>query len=72
VINGNYALQAGLNPIKDAIFLEGAESPYVNVIAVRTADAEREDLKKLVQALLTPEIREFILEEYQGAVVPVF
>jgi len=52
--------------------LEGAESPYVNVIAVRTADAEREDLKKLVQALLTPEIREFILEEYQGAVVPVF
>ncbi|NLM41899.1 MAG: ABC transporter substrate-binding protein [Firmicutes bacterium] len=72
VINGNYALQAGLNPISDAIFLEGAESPYVNVIAVRAEDVGREDLQLLVQALLTDEIRSFILEKYAGAVVPVF
>ena len=72
VINGNYALQADLNPIKDAIFLEGAESPYVNIIAVRAGDTERADLQQLVQALLRDEIRQFILDEYQGAVVPVF
>jgi len=72
VINGNYALQAGLNPISDAIFLEGAESPYVNVIAVRAEDVGREDLQLLVQALLTDGIRSFILEKYAGAVVPVF
>lgn len=72
VINGNYALQAGLNPISDAIFLEGAESPYVNVIAVHAEDVGREDLQLLVQALLTDEIRSFILEKYAGAVVPVF
>ncbi|HPT83198.1 MAG TPA: MetQ/NlpA family ABC transporter substrate-binding protein [Limnochordia bacterium] len=72
VINGNYALQAGLNPVRDAIFLEGAESPYVNVLAVRAEDVDRADLKQLVEALLTEEIRQFILDKYQGAVVPVF
>jgi len=72
VINGNYALQAGLNPITDAIFLEGAESPYVNVIAVRAGDEQRPELQQLVEALLSDEIRAFIMEKYEGAVVPVF
>ena len=40
VINGNYALVAGLVPTRDALFLEGAESPYVNIIAVRAEDTE--------------------------------
>lgn len=72
VINGNYALQAGFNPVEDAIFLEGAESPYVNIIAVRPTDAESDALTKLAAALLSEEVRSFILTNYKGAVVPTF
>lgn len=72
VINGNYALQAGLNPVQDAIFLEGSESPYVNVIAVRAQDAENPALLKLAEALLSDAVRDFILEKYEGGVAPVF
>ncbi|NMB01375.1 MAG: ABC transporter substrate-binding protein [Firmicutes bacterium] len=72
VINGNYALQANLNPVRDAIFLEGAESPYVNVIAVRSDDVENPLLQKFAQLLLSDEVRSFILDQYDGAVLPVF
>ncbi len=72
VINGNYALQADLNPVEDAIFLEGAESPYVNVVAVRSIDTESSVLAKLVAALLSEEVRSFILTKYKGAVIPAF
>lgn len=72
VINGNYALDNGLNPIEDSIVIEGAESPYVNIIAVQAGDAEKEDLQKLKSAILSDEVKNFILEEYNGAVVPVF
>lgn len=72
VINGNYALQADLNPVEDAIFLEGAESPYVNIVAVRARDAENVVLAKLAAALLSEEVRSFILTNYKGAVVPAF
>jgi len=72
VINGNYALQAGLNPAQDALFLEGAESPYVNVVAIRAEDQANDALAKLAAALLSDEVRLFISESYGGAVVPVF
>lgn len=72
VINGNYALEADLNPAEDAIFLEGAESPYVNVVAVRTSDLSDSTLAKLVDALLSDQVRSFIQDNYAGAVVPVF
>jgi len=72
VINTNYALEAGLVPLQDAIVIEGAESPYVNVVAVRTGDETNPALLKLAEALTRPEVREFILEKYEGAVVPVF
>lgn len=72
VINGNYALEAGFNPVQDAIFLEGAESPYVNVIAIREEDLESEALRELAAVLNSPEVREFILNSYGGAVVPAF
>ena len=72
VINGNYALQADLDPTRDAIFLEGAESPYVNVIAVRSDDVDNSTLAQLAQALTSDAVRSFILEKYEGAVVPVF
>lgn|SRR5690554_280131 len=72
VINGNYALQANLVPTKDAIFLEGAESPYVNILAVRADDTENPVLAKLVTALQSDLVKDFILDEYDGSVVPVF
>ncbi len=72
VINGNYALQSGFNPVQDSLFLEGSESPYVNVIAVKAGDKENPVLLQLVEALLSDAVREFILEKYDGGVVPVF
>lgn len=71
LINTNYAIDAGLNPLEDAIAIEGSDSPYVNVIAVRAGDEKREEITKLVEALRSKEIQDFILAEYKGAVVPV-
>ncbi|NLK07732.1 MAG: ABC transporter substrate-binding protein [Firmicutes bacterium] len=72
IINTNYALEAGLTPLTDALFIEDSQSPYVNVLAVRTADVDREDLAKLSEALLSEKVKDFILEQYEGAVVPAF
>ncbi|WP_164215089.1 MetQ/NlpA family ABC transporter substrate-binding protein [Virgibacillus sp. YIM 98842] len=70
-INTNYAIDADLNPLEDALFIEGEDSPYVNVIGVRAEDMENEALNKLVEVLQSEEIQNFILENYDGAVVPV-
>lgn len=72
VINSNYALQANLNPLKDAIFIEDLNSPYVNIIAVRPDELNEPKMKKLADALHSPEIKQFILNKYQGAIVPAF
>ncbi|HLR52255.1 MAG TPA: MetQ/NlpA family ABC transporter substrate-binding protein [Candidatus Avamphibacillus sp.] len=71
VINTNYAINAGLNPLEDALFIEGEESPYVNVIAVKAEDKDNETLNTLVDVLHSQEIQDFMIEEYEGAVVPV-
>lgn len=71
LINSNYAIDAGLNPLEDSIAIEESDSPYVNVIAVRKGDAEKAEIKALVEALRSKEIQDFILEKYKGAVVPV-
>ncbi|RKQ35477.1 MetQ/NlpA family ABC transporter substrate-binding protein [Oceanobacillus halophilus] len=70
-INTNYAIEAGLSPLEDALFIEDEDSEYVNVIAVRSADIENEAITKLVEVLQSEEIQNFILENYEGAVVPV-
>lgn len=72
VINGNYALLADLVPTRDALFLEGAESPYANVLAVRAEDVNNPALLKLAEALKSDVVRDFILSTYGGSVVPVF
>ena len=72
LINTNYALQAGLNPLTDALVIEGKESPYVNVVVAREADAKKPALVRLTQELRTPAIRQFILDKYKGAVAPAF
>ncbi|MGL4653005.1 MetQ/NlpA family ABC transporter substrate-binding protein [Cetobacterium sp.] len=72
VVNGNYALEAGLNPLTEALIIEGKESPYSNLIAVREGDEKREDIQKLIKALQSKKIKEFIEVTYKGAVVPAF
>ena len=72
LINTNYALEAGLNPLKDALFIEGSDSPYANVLATTPAKADSADVKALVKALNSEEIKTFINDKYKGAVVPAF
>jgi D-methionine transport system substrate-binding protein len=72
LINTNYALEAGLNPTKDALVIEGADSPYVNVLVARSDNKDGEAMQKLVRALHSEAVKRFILEKYQGAVVPAF
>jgi D-methionine transport system substrate-binding protein len=72
LINTNYALEAKLDPAKDALFIEGSDSPYVNILVARPDDKDSEAMKKLVAALHSPEVKAFILEKYKGAVVPAF
>ncbi|MCU1762926.1 MetQ/NlpA family ABC transporter substrate-binding protein [Pseudomonas sp. 14P_8.1_Bac3] len=72
LINTNYALEAKLDPSKDALVIEGSDSPYVNILVARADNKDSEDMKKLVAALHSPEVKAFILEKYKGAVVPAF
>lgn len=72
LINTNYVLEAGLNPTEDALVIEGAESPYVNILVARPDNKDSDAMQKLATALKSDEVREFIKEKYQGAVVPAF
>ena len=72
LINTNYALEAKLNPEKDALVIEGSDSPYVNILVARPDDKDSADMQKLVAALHSPEVKAFILEKYKGAIVPAF
>lgn len=72
IINTNYALPAGLNPVKDALLIEGKDSPYANIVVVRNGEQEKAEIKKLVEVLNSAEVKKFIEEKYQGAVVPAF
>lgn len=72
VINTNFALEAKLNPTKDALVIEGKDSPYVNILSVRQGDEKREDIQKLLKALQSPEVKQFIEEKYKGAILPAF
>lgn len=67
-VNTNFALEAGLDPLKDAIARESAESPYANVIAVREQDKDRADLLKVVSIYQSPAVKAFIDEKFKGAI----
>ncbi|WP_059173572.1 MetQ/NlpA family ABC transporter substrate-binding protein [Bacillus sp. FJAT-27445] len=71
LINSNYAIDAGLNPVEDSIAIEESDSPYVNIIAVNKGDENSEKIKTLLEVLRSQEIQDFILEKYKGSVVPV-
>jgi len=72
LINTNYAIEAKLNPTKDALFIENADSPYTNIVAARKDRADGADIAKLMKALHSPDTKKFIEEKYKGAVVPAF
>ncbi|MGL4910430.1 MAG: MetQ/NlpA family ABC transporter substrate-binding protein [Cetobacterium sp.] len=72
IVNGNYALEAGLNPLSEALLIEGKESPYANVIAVRKGDEKRDDIQKLIKALQSTKVKEYIENTYKGGVVTAF
>jgi D-methionine transport system substrate-binding protein len=71
VINSNYAIEAKLK-LTDALAVEAKDSPYANVLAVRTEDKNKPYIKALSKALTSPEVKKFILEKYKGAVIPAF
>ena len=71
IVNGNYALEAGLIPADDALFLETAEgNPYANVLVVKETLKDDPRVVALAQALESPELAEWITENYQGSVLP--
>lgn len=72
VINTNYALEAGLDPLKGALYLEDKDSPYANIVAVRKGDENRPEIQKLMKALQSPEVKKFIEDKYKGAILPAF
>ncbi|MCH1641790.1 MetQ/NlpA family ABC transporter substrate-binding protein [Paenibacillus timonensis] len=72
LINTNYALEAKLNPTKDALFIEDKDSPYTNILVARPDNKDSDAIQKLAKALTSDEVRTFINDTYQGALVPVF
>lgn len=70
VINANYALQAGLDPEKNALLLEGKNSPYANVLVVRKEEAQSAAVKLLIEELTSEKMKAFLLKCYRGAVLP--
>ncbi|PCR93625.1 methionine ABC transporter substrate-binding protein [Pseudomonas fluorescens] len=72
LINTNYALEAKLDPSKDALIIEGNDSPYVNILVSRADNKDSDAMKKLAAALHSPEVKKFITEKYKGAVLPAF
>jgi D-methionine transport system substrate-binding protein len=72
LINTNYALAAGLNPTKDALLIEDKNSPYVNYLVGRPDNQNDPRVQKLAKALTSPEIKAFIEQKYQGAVLAAF
>ena len=72
VINGNYALEAGLVPAKDALGLESAtNNPYANILVTTPALANDPRIKALAKDLTSPQVAEFIRKQYNGSVIPV-
>ena len=71
IINTNFAMNADLNPMRDALFIEDKTSPYVNIIAVRE-DENRDEIKTLVKSLQSDKVKKFIEDKYKGAIVPAF
>lgn len=71
VINSNYAISAGINPVKDSLAIEGSYSAYSNILAVKSGNENSDAIKALVAALSSKKVADFISGKYDGAVVSV-
>jgi D-methionine transport system substrate-binding protein len=69
-VNTNFATLAGLDPVRNPILREDPKGPYTNIIVVRSADKDKPWVKTLVESYQAPEVREFILTKFKGAVLP--
>jgi D-methionine transport system substrate-binding protein len=72
LINTNYALEAKLNPAKDALLIEDGNSPYVNFLVARPDNQNSPAIQKLAAALTSQQVKTFIEQRYSGAVLPAF
>ena len=71
-VNADYAYKAGLNPVRDSLLAEGAESPYVCLIAVHEKNKDAPWVAQLVAAYRTQEVKDFILQAFDGVVIPAW
>ena len=71
VINSNYAINAGLNPVNDSLFIEGSASAYANILAVKEGNENEPKILALKAALESKQVADFIAEKYAGSVVSV-
>ena len=69
VINSNYALDAGINPVKQSLVIEGSYSAYANILAVKQGNENEPKIKALIAALSSQKVADFISQKYDGAVV---
>ncbi|MDR2402452.1 MAG: MetQ/NlpA family ABC transporter substrate-binding protein [Spirochaetaceae bacterium] len=72
IINGNYALEAGLNPVRDSLLLEGADSPYVNIVVVKRGNENDPRIQALSKALRSQKVKDHIQQTWDGSVVAIF
>ncbi|MDR2100929.1 MAG: MetQ/NlpA family ABC transporter substrate-binding protein [Campylobacteraceae bacterium] len=72
IINTNFAIAANLNPLKDALLLESKDSPYANILVVKKGNENKDGIKALNKILNSEEVRGFIREKYQGAILEAF
>jgi D-methionine transport system substrate-binding protein len=71
IINSNYAISAGINPVKDSLAIEDSSSAYSNIVAVKQGNENTDSIKALVAALESKQVADFIAEKYDGGVVSV-
>jgi D-methionine transport system substrate-binding protein len=71
-VNTNFAIPAGLDPARDAIARESAKSPYINILVVREADKDKPWVAKFVKSYHSPQVREFIEQQFKGSILPAW
>ena len=71
-VNTNYAMEARMDPVKDAILREDKDTPYANIIAVNKDDQDNPTYKKIVEIYQSDVIKQYIEEHYKGALIPAF
>ena len=72
LITTNYALDAGLNPVRDSLFRESTKAPFVGIIAVRSEDKDADWVKTFVESYHSPEVKAYVEETFKGAITPTW